>query len=1023
MQRNLFYKVLMLALVMSQLTAYIPYIALSEVIYANEVNLDGEDAQDDLEEDYLMDLPDEVLDENLDKEEIGDLPDEVKDEESVEVNDIEEEEWLLEENNYVDHSQFNSFSNPDFMGYYFYGSYFNEPAFISLGEFNGLSVDTDHELIRQIENLKDIKSARWIGQLEIKQSDTYRFFTSSNENIVVKIGGNIVINEGEIKEIYLEEGIYDIEVEYSTYDNNGEIFNITLNWESTSIRSLSSIADGLISMPILDPEYRTVELIPDQGLLTRSNISSRNIDSDRDGIFDDWEINGYTVVRGIVTSWDDSLAGQGYTKYVSNPQHARTARDPYTDLEKVSGRADHGMSPQAMNPLVASVPVISVGMQRMILSRLNSVGQETGNSESRETGSSTSSANTIEVGMSVGASFTGPSISATTNFSNTSTHAVNESNSASNTWSQSLNMNEGEAASLNANVRYYNNGTGVVYNLRPTVNFVLDGDSIGTITATQTHQVNFLRPDESYPRRTQTGIALNTMDDFGSRMIPLNYQQVQKLDNGHKLHLETTQFSGEWRKENTAGSNIISGDWNDFIAQIESSTATIILDLQDGEAVERRIATRNPNNPSHPDFYTPELTIGEAVEIAFDAEKGNGGRWYYNHNWVNGGSSKIPIDENAVHLVISSNTQAEIERQMREKNLDNVYDVTLTREMEIHILPSVFLADGDDHLPSTSYMWSFNSLGINNSGMYALYALNEYPWHNYTSGYIHFDSSTLKPNTTYILSMYVNGNRAGAQLEYNIQVGDQEFNSTFTSSSLEEWNERQSFIFTTGNDANDYEYINIIATHRNPLYIDDISIVELKEFNTTTTLLEVQASQNTFVVGGIFHVATHDYLPHFDVLQQHPNVTHDNFNRIGYISFTVPARSISYPVTKAELAIKVRTRGNSNDIRTLTRINFDTPLDESELTYGGIYLGSWNSSINILSSVPVPMPGEYLYIDITTQLNDYLRSSNTNEDININMYILSDTVASSPNSQAELVSFHSRRASNINDRPKLTIIN
>ncbi|MDT2276234.1 hypothetical protein P7H20_17320 [Paenibacillus larvae] len=49
-----------------------------------------------------------------------------------------------------------------------------------------------------------------------------------------------------------------------------------------------------------------------------------------------------------------------------------------------------------------------------------------------------------------------------------STHTVDSSNTSGQDWQHQLELNTGQSAYMNANVRYYNTGTAPVYNLVPT---------------------------------------------------------------------------------------------------------------------------------------------------------------------------------------------------------------------------------------------------------------------------------------------------------------------------------------------------------------------------------------------------------------------------------------------------------------------------------------------------------------------------------------------------------------------------
>lgn len=700
-------------------------------------------------------------------------------------------------------------SERGFIGYYYYGSQFEEPAFISLGADGNLKMDSSHEYVEWESKGRTIQSARWVGQLHIEKEDNYTFSTMDNDQVMMKIADELAIEKGEIRAIRLEAGLYEVEIEYQSDVFKDVIFDLQLSWKGTNWEEEVISSDAMLPVEF-DEEKREVEFVPEEGLLKKKSVTRSDdhgyLDTDGDGIFDLWEINGYTVVNGIVMAWTEQLGAQGYPKYVSNPNRAHTAHDPYSDFEKASGQIDEGMSWEARNPLVAAVPAISVGMERVILSRLINESGEHGASQSRETSSSSSSSNTEGLDVTAGYNFSplqgGFSMSATGHYSHTGSQTVEESNSTGNSWSNSISLNRGETAELNANIRYYNTGTGVVYSLEPTFNLVLERNTLATVRAQLNQQASHLAPSDTYPARRLNGIALNTLDQFSSRLIPLNYEQVQSLDRGEKLKLEMTQFTGQFVKRDASGGNIRAGDWDLYIPQIHRTSAAITLDIGDNEAIERRVAAKNPMDAND---RTPELTLGEAVKIAFNAQEGAGGRLYYEDQRT---GKKIAIDENAVHLVMDESTQANIKQQMKERNLDNVYDVIIRPEMAIHILPSLFLADADNHRPQL-IAGSINGLDYSPDSR-DLLSFN-------------LDSVGLKPNTAYVL-----GFKSRFSAGINITIGSDAgtiVNENFEFGHL--LGNRHAMIFTTGATIGKNLHLSFqgldFLTH-----YDDISIVELK---------------------------------------------------------------------------------------------------------------------------------------------------------------------------------------------------
>ncbi|MEY8445905.1 binary toxin-like calcium binding domain-containing protein [Enterococcus ratti] len=570
------------------------------------------------------------------------------------------------------------------LGYYYYGDSFEKPAFISMDTYSDGKLHVNSEDMAKIQNVtkESIQSARWIGQIQIQQTGEYEFSTTDNKNILLQVDKQSVIENGRVKTIHLEKGIYPIVAEYRTDQKESQIFNLDLSWMNTKTNKKINTNEQLLR-PELEPgksEETLVKKIDENKPTVREDSS---VDTDDDGIYDEWEKNGYTVINRIVTKWDDSYTSKGFTKYISNPNHAHTARDPYTDFEKVIGDVDEGMKWEARDPLVAAVLAISVGMEKMILSRVINENNEHGASDSRETGSNTTRSNTE--GISVGGEISMmPKVSITGNYSHTNTQSVESKNTTGKNWETSIGLNKGETADLNANIRYYNTGTGVIYGVKPTVNFVLEKDTLATITAQINQTAEDLGPDEAYPERRLNGLALNTLDEFSSRLIPLNYEQVQKLDDGKQLRLETTQFSGDFVKRSASGGNVIGGSWDLYIPQIHKTTAGITLDVGNEEAIERRIAARNTKDPND---WTPELTVKEAIKKGFGIEENNGKLSYYHEATGN----HLSLNEEECYFILDKKTNEEVTRQIQEKGLKNIYDVTIRPGMNVQIITSDYV--------------------------------------------------------------------------------------------------------------------------------------------------------------------------------------------------------------------------------------------------------------------------------------------------------------------------------------------
>lgn len=589
------------------------------------------------------------------------------------------------------------------IGYYFRGENFSNLV---------LSAPTkEHTLIYDQEtanNLLDIKnqkyqSIRWVGLLQSKETGDFIFQFSNDQNTIIEIEGKVVSNKGNDKQVvHLERGkLVQIKIDYQSNEvinpNNENFNNFKLFKVDNKNQSHQVQQDEL-----KNPEFNKKETQEKLSEFVKTNLLSRiaredeDLDTDGDTIPDAWEKNGYTIQRKIAVKWNDSLASKGYKKFLSNPYEAHTVGDPYTDYEKAARDIPGENSEETNNPLVAAFPSVNVGLEKVVISKNEDMSQSVGSSNS----TNWSYTNTFGVDVHAGWEGIGPSFGVSINYQNSQTSATEWGSSTEN----STHLNGAQSAFLNANVRYYNVGTSGIYDVKPTVSFVLDGTTIGTIKAKENITALNIEPKDSYPRKGQNGIAINTMDDFSSHPIPLNKQQLATyISNKKPILLETNQTEGRYVTKDTSGQTIVSGTWNGIEQQIKNRTASIIVDT--GENVsEKRVAGKNFTNPED---LTPEVTLKEALKLAYpDDIKEKDGLLFYNDQ---------PIFEESVQSYVDEYTAKRIRKQLNDNNgnfkdVKDLYDVKLEPKMNFTIKPST-LYDGAEN-PRTSLGAWYNTGNI-----------------------------------------------------------------------------------------------------------------------------------------------------------------------------------------------------------------------------------------------------------------------------------------------------------------------
>ncbi|MED1305303.1 hypothetical protein BK704_10980 [[Bacillus thuringiensis] serovar konkukian] len=645
------------------------------------------------------------------------------------------------------------------MGYYYQDPNFQQLVLMGHRQATDLKIPKNEVKALLSNDQQQIQSARWIGYIKPSQTGEYIFSTSSDQHVIIELDGNSILNQSSMTEpIQLEKDKqYKIRIEYAPQqvENKDPLVNLDLNW-SISGGKVEQIPAHAFLLPDFSRKQDKEKIIPEtslfqeQGAEDKVDRSKKSLvslamsdrDTDDDSIPDSWETDGYTIEGKVAVKWDDSMKGGKQKKYTSNPYNSHTARDPYTDWEKAAGYMDAAIKPEAKNPLVAAYPSVGVHMENLIISNNQNVSSQEGKSISSSTSSSSTSENMVGVDVSAGYSLLGGfNAQVTGRYSHTWSSSSSVENSSSNNWSRDLGINTGQSAYLNANVRYYNTGTAPIYSVKPTTNFVLNGASIVTVKAKENQIGNVLKAGGTYPDKQHAPIALNTLDDFGSQLISINYNQMKQLESGEKLDLQTTQASGLYGviKANGGLSVDPSQEWDPVKAQIESVSASIIMDTGE-ETLERRVAAKDYSDPED---LTPETTLGEAISMAFNITEEDGE--YY---------KDMSLRESVTGIVFDENTAKEVKAQL-DKMPDQdkkLYNVKIKQGMNIMIQKPVWFDhfDSNDHARWSNDFTIANGEGIKGDAGHVgqgdtLINLN--------------GNDGLKPNTTYLFSVYAKSSK------------------------------------------------------------------------------------------------------------------------------------------------------------------------------------------------------------------------------------------------------------------------
>lgn len=426
---------------------------------------------------------------------------------------------------------------------------------------------------------------------------------------------------------------------------------------------------------------------------------------DRDGdlVPDALETGGYTVVSGSLVPWRDELGAAGHRRYVSDPNSCRTAKDPYTDLEKVFGVMPGGSRREAQDPLVAAAPVIGVDLEKLHLTLNDVTGDATSRTKSFSTTNSWSRTLGGKVGVEQGGEMTDDGVKASTkvssefNFSYSRSGSVTEGTST--TWQEMTTRSTAKAASLNGNVRYHNAGTAPIFDAHPTTSWVLQGEhTMASFRAGPNFRADAIGANETYPARNAAALSVETINDAGTVDLTVDAAELAALGRQGEVTLDTPQTSGTYGRVVDGRLDPAAGAWGPVLAGIRQASATIILDAGT-EVTERQVAVPDVRDAND---TTPRMTLGEAIDRAFGAEH-RGGHRYYRSPTASDPSHTAPLllDERAVLLTMDPATARLVDEQSADGRTP--YQVELRRGMHVGVKTA---AHFDDFSSPTFAGWS-----------------------------------------------------------------------------------------------------------------------------------------------------------------------------------------------------------------------------------------------------------------------------------------------------------------------------
>lgn len=507
---------------------------------------------------------------------------------------------------------------------------------------------------------KDIKFIRWVGDIQPEETGNYTFSSSDNTHVALQIDNKLVLMSKKSEAIPLEKDTtYRVRLEYKASQQllYNEMPPLQLSW-SYNGQSFTPIPDTCLFHPDFSGNKRyghasSYTLFEGEKAGEYYKVEKNHPDEDRDGdgIYDDWEKDGWTLDGDKdKRSWKNLSSElspedlKKYNRYVTNPYLKYTTGDPYTDLQHPtpSNQKSLGTSSEVSHPLVAAFPSLRLTVKEIIISTNNDVtkGSNVSDREANSTATTQSKTTNWNIGGSrnVGMSMTGPSIGlglsggygqSTTNSTTTSYDKSHETTNSS-----SETVHNAQAAYIGFAVEIENIGTAPIIEAQAQFNVYLaskngnDKRAICTFVTRENNKILTLNPGQA------KNTTITTNDDFGSHSQALNAEQLKCVLAGEELIIELTGIKGLY-------GNLPSKELAlTHISDTEAATARLTLITPEGKIYDRRVACQS-SDIQDPKNFTPPICLYDAVRIAFGGTEDHNGHL---------NCKEFTLDENATFI-------------------------------------------------------------------------------------------------------------------------------------------------------------------------------------------------------------------------------------------------------------------------------------------------------------------------------------------------------------------------------------
>lgn len=321
----------------------------------------------------------------------------------------------------------------------------------------------------------------------------------------------------------------------------------------------------------------------------------QELDSDEDGLPDDFEIN--------VSKTD--------------PNSFSTDGDPYGDKEEYYHiNMPSGMSP-ADHPLVAAYPNLNIYLENIDVIPKNEISTDTGKTKnsawSINTETSNEEKNSVEVGAEIktkigGQDKFGMEITGHVNAIVEDTYITSKSKSQSGftqeDWGTATTSDTDAAADLILTLHIKNSGTIAAYDIIPDINIWLGDKIIATFTSPT--PIACLPPDAEIVYTANQGLVGTYPVD-----LTVSLDQLKSIDSGTPLSIDALQTKSKIKKFEKGW---VLDDYSFYMGEINTRTATLKHRSKDGIYNEYKVYAARAEK-SDGSSLLDSVTLGEAINL------------------------------------------------------------------------------------------------------------------------------------------------------------------------------------------------------------------------------------------------------------------------------------------------------------------------------------------------------------------------------------------------------------------------